>query len=76
MSMPEIWFHLMASVEAVTHVPSFFKDRYFPTSAEDIIAADKVLVEYRDGDEEMAPFVNRSSYHLASQSFALSTALC
>ena len=52
-------YHLMASVEEVTHVPSFFKDRYFPTGAEDIFAADKVLVEYRNGDEEMAPFVSR-----------------
>lgn len=52
-------YHLMASVEEVTHVPSFFKDRYFPTGAEDIIRADKVLVEYKNGDEEMAPFVSR-----------------
>lgn len=52
-------YHLMATVEEVVHTPSFFKDRYFPTGAEDIFSADKVLVEYRDGDEEMAPFVSQ-----------------
>lgn len=52
-------YHLLASVEEVTHVPQFFKDRYFPTGAEDIFSANKVLVEFRNGDEEMAPFVSR-----------------
>lgn len=52
-------YHLLASVEEVTHVPQFFKDRYFSTGAEDIFAADKVLVEFKNGDEEMAPFVSR-----------------
>jgi len=36
---------------------TFFRDRYFPTSDSDIFAADKVLVEYRKGDRQMAAFV-------------------
>ena len=38
---------------------TFFKDRYFPTAASDIFAADKVLTEYRDGDRKLAAFVSR-----------------
>ncbi len=52
-------YHLLAIVEEVTRAPSFFRNRYFPTGAEDIFSADEVLVEYSNGDEEMAPFVSR-----------------
>ena len=38
--------------------PSFFKDRYFPTSEDDIFKSDKVLTEYRKGDRKMAAFVS------------------
>lgn len=48
---------LIAIHEEIVPPVSFFKDRYFPTGAGDIFAADKVLTEYRDGDRRMAPFV-------------------
>lgn len=53
--------YYMAGMIQETVLPqSFFRDRYFPTNAgTDIFAADKVLVEYRDGDRKMAPFVVR-----------------
>ena len=51
-------YTLMAINEEVTPVPSFFKDRYFPTGEGDIFAADKVLTEYRKGDRKMAAFIS------------------
>ena len=49
---------LLAITEEIVPQPSFFKDRYFPTGANDIFAADKVLTEYRKGDRKMAAFVS------------------
>ena len=48
---------LMAITEEIVPQASFFRDRYFPTGAEDIFAADKVLTEYKKGDRKMASFV-------------------
>ena len=48
---------LMALTEEIVPQASFFRDRYFPTGAEDIFAADKVLTEYQKGDRKMACFV-------------------
>ena len=48
---------LMAITEEIVPQASFFRDRYFPTGAEDIFAADKVLTEYQKGDRKMACFV-------------------
>ena len=50
-------YTLSAIHQEIVPPASFFKDRYFPTNANDIVAADKVLVEYSDGDRKMAPFV-------------------
>lgn len=50
-------YHLAAVVEEIVPRASFFHDRYFPTNAGDIFNTDKVLVEYRDGDRKIAPFV-------------------
>lgn len=50
-------YTLMAIADEIVPQQTFFKDRYFPTGEEDIFAADKVLVEYRDGDRKLAPFV-------------------
>lgn len=50
---------MIAIMEEVTPRATFFRDRYFTTGENDIIAADKVLVEYRKGDRRMAPFVSR-----------------
>lgn len=38
---------------------TFFKDRYFPTRSGDIFNSDKVLIEYRNHNRKMAPFVSR-----------------
>ncbi len=50
-------YHLSAVVEEIVPQASFFKDRYFPTTAADIFSTDKVLTEYRKGDRKMAAFV-------------------
>lgn len=52
-------YYLMGMVEEIVPKQTFFKDRYFLTEAKDIFKDDKVLVEYRDGDRMMAPFVVR-----------------
>lgn len=49
---------LMAITEEIVPQPTFFRDRYFPTGADDIFAADKVLTEYMKGDRKMASFVS------------------
>lgn len=51
-------YYMAGMIEEIVPVTSFFRDRYFPTDASDIFAADKVLVEYQDGDRKMAPFVS------------------
>ena len=54
-------YYMAGLWEGLSPVPSFFRDRYFPTNPGDIFAADKVLVEYRDGDYGMAPFMVESA---------------
>ncbi len=53
-------YTMMALMEEVAPVPSFFKDRYFKTGPEDIFLTKKVLMEFSDGDYQMAPIVSRS----------------
>ena len=48
---------LAAIVQEVVPETKFFRDRYFPTGADDVFHSNKVLCEYRDGDRTMAPFV-------------------
>lgn len=50
-------YYMMGLWEGLSPVCTFFRDRYFPTEAGDIYAADKVLAEYQDGDHGMAPFM-------------------
>ncbi|MGN1370195.1 MAG: major capsid protein [Aristaeellaceae bacterium] len=50
-------YYMMGLWKGLSPVNTFFRDRYFPTEAGDIYAADKVLVEYQDGDHGMAPFM-------------------
>lgn len=50
-------YYLYGLFQGLKPAPTFFRDRYFPTEAGDIYAADKVLVEYQDGDNQMAPFM-------------------
>lgn len=51
-------YYLLAVAEEIVPRACFFRDRYFPTGADDIFAADKVLTEYRKGDRKMAAFVS------------------
>ncbi len=51
-------YMLRAAVEEVRPEKFFFKDRYFPTGAEDVFTTDKVLVEYKKGTRKMAAFVS------------------
>jgi len=50
-------YYMAGLWRGLSPVSTFFRDRYFPTEAGDIYAADKVLVEYQDGDYGMAPFM-------------------
>ncbi|MCD8199813.1 MAG: major capsid protein [Coriobacteriaceae bacterium] len=53
-------YYLAGMVQEIVPAQSFFLDRYFPTNtATDIFDSNKVLVEYRDRDRAMAPFVVR-----------------
>lgn len=50
--------YLLTAVNNVLPPKSFLKDRYFPTNATtDLFATDDVLVEYKDGNKKVAPFV-------------------
>lgn len=48
---------LIMALEGINPASSFLRDRYFPTGAGDVFNTEKVLVEYRDGDRRLAPFV-------------------
>lgn len=50
-------YYMAGMVQEMVPQMTFFRDRYFPTGAGDIFAANKVLVEYQDGDRRLAPFV-------------------
>lgn len=51
-------YYLAGVVQEIVPPATFFRDRYFPTDPQtDIFAADKVLVEYMEGDRRLAPFV-------------------
>lgn len=49
---------LLAAIEGIDPADSFLRDRYFPSGAADVFATEKVLVEFRDGDRRLAPFVS------------------
>ena len=50
--------NLIAAIQDTTPASSFLKDTYFPTNAStDVFTTDDVLVEYKDGDKKLAPFV-------------------
>ena len=50
---------LLQAINQTTPVTSFLKDRYFPTNdATDIFNTDEVLVEYKEGNKKLAPFVS------------------
>lgn len=50
--------HLLAAVKTLVPARTFLRDRYFPTNdATDLFMTDDVLVEYKDGNKKVAPFV-------------------
>ncbi len=50
--------YLLMAVREMTPPVTFLKDRYAPTNAStDIFATDDVLIEYKDGNRKLAPFV-------------------
>lgn len=51
-------YTLIALIEQRRSVPTFFRDRYFKTEAEDIFTSNKVITEYKKNGRKMAPFVS------------------
>lgn len=50
--------YLLQAIENIPPVTTFLRDRYFPTNdATDLFATEDVLVEYKDGNRKVAPFV-------------------
>lgn len=50
--------HLLAAWDLAKKAPSWLRDRYFPTNpATDIFNTDNVLIEIRNGERHIAPFV-------------------
>lgn len=49
---------LIAALEKIFEPVTFLRDRYFPTDEVDIFSTDDILVEYREGNKKLAPFVN------------------
>ena len=58
-------YYMAGVLKEISPVITFFKDRYFPTGTGDIFAADKVLVEFQDGEHKMAPFMVERSEPIA-----------
>jgi len=50
--------NLLMAVQELSPVTTFLRDRYFPTNdTMDIFSTNDVLIEYRDGNKKLAPFV-------------------
>lgn len=50
--------YLLAAMRELTPPTTFLRDRYFPTNdATDLFATNDVLIEYKDGNRKVAPFV-------------------
>ncbi|BCJ98105.1 major capsid protein [Anaerocolumna chitinilytica] len=48
---------LIKTVKKIYPVLNWFRNRYFPTSDQDIFPTKKVLIEYKQGNRKLAPFV-------------------
>lgn len=48
---------LLMAVKSAEPVPSFLRDRYFPMTSTSVFPTKDVLVEYKDGDQRLAPYV-------------------
>lgn len=50
---------LLAAINQMPPLTSFLRDRYFPTNdVTDIFNTEEVLVEYKEGNKKLAPFVS------------------
>lgn len=49
---------LTAALEKLFTPVTFLRDRYFPSDEVDVFSTDDILVEYREGNKKLAPFVN------------------
>ena len=62
---------LKQGFEMLPQATSFLRDRYFPTNeATDIFTTEDVLIDYRDGDKKLAPFVKKGGKNGARVAFA------
>ena len=49
---------MLAAVQEINPLRTFLRDRYFPTNdSTDLFSTEDVLIEYRDGNKTLAPFV-------------------
>lgn len=48
---------LIKTAKKIYPVRNWFRNRYFPTTDKDIFPTKKVLIEYKEGNRKMAPFV-------------------
>jgi hypothetical protein len=48
---------LIKTAKKIYPVLNWFRNRYFPTSDQDMFPTSKVLIEYKEGSRKMAPFV-------------------
>lgn len=48
---------LIKTTKKIYPVVNWFRNRYFPTSDQDIFPTKKVLIEYKEGSKKLAPFV-------------------
>lgn len=57
--------NLIAAIQDITPVSSFLRDTYFPTNGNtDIFTTPDVLIEYKDGNKRLAPFVAPRQKHV------------
>ena len=51
-------FFMLAAVTEQPRMPTFFRNRYFPTNVNlDILGTARVFVDFREGNRKLAPFV-------------------
>lgn len=48
---------LIKTAKKIHPVQNWFRNRYFPTTDQDIFPTKKVLIEYKEGNRKLAPFV-------------------
>lgn len=67
---------LLMAIEEIARPSTFLRDRYFPHNSEaDLFATNDVLVEYKDGNKTIAPFVvpRKGGLFIARESYTMDT---